>query len=327
MKLFQKLAVVLLLACVACSRVHSEPATQPVELQLQVSVPFHFVAYGDARFHDPRDTGAANPAVRQTLVQAIAESNPAFICFGGDLVYNGYDKDDWKVWDQETAVWRANKIPVYPAIGNHDVHGDEKVALANYFERFPELKNNRYYSVRAANSLVLVLDSEGDENSGPQGQWLTQELDHIPGDVDFVFIVLHHPPYTSSSAMNLSGGHSARSEEQNLAAMLERRQQIQRARIIVFSSHVHNYERHEHGGVTYFVTGGAGAHAYPIARAKDDPFQSNEINYHYLQVEVDRGSVKVTMHRLDLTSGKAVWTEPDSVAISATPAKAAGQGH
>ena len=328
MKFFQKLPVVLLLACMACSRVHSEPATQaqPVELQLQVGLPFHFVAYGDARFHDPRDTGAANPVVRQTLVQAIAQSNPAFICFGGDLVYNGYDKDDWKVWDAETAVWRANKIPVYPAIGNHDVHGNEKVALTNYFERFPELKNNRYYSVRAANSLVLVLDGEGDENSGPQGQWLTQQLDHIPAEVDFVFVVLHHPLYTSSSAMNLSGGHSARSEEEKLATMLEKRQQIQRARIVVFSSHVHNYERHEHGGITYFVTGGAGAHAYPVARAKDDPFQSKEVNYHYLQVEVDRGSVKITMHRLDLTSGTAVWTEPDSVAISAPAAKAAAQG-
>jgi hypothetical protein len=50
-----------------------------------------------------------------------------------------------------------------------------------------------------------------------------------------------------------------------------------RDRIIVFSGHVHNYERHEHGGVTYFVTGGAGAHAYPIEHARDDPFQSTEM--------------------------------------------------
>ena len=109
--------------------------------------------------------------------------------------------------------------------------------------------------------------------------------------------------------------------------MLEGRQQNLRARIVVFSGHVHNYERHEHGGVTYFVTGGAGAHAYPITRAKDEPFQSKEVNYHYLQVEVDRGSVKITMHRLDLTSGTAAWTEPDSATISVLAAKGAAQGH
>ncbi len=331
MKRFPKLPIfILLLGCFACSRSHSQsaPATPPAQLQAQVSLPFHFVAYGDSRFHDPKDTEPANPPVRQALVQAIAQTNPAFICFTGDIVYNGYDKDDWKVFDAETAVWREKKIPVYPALGNHDLHGDQAVALANYFERFPDLKDSRYYSVRAANALILVLDSSQDENSGPQGQWLAGNLDHLPGDTDFVFLMLHHPPYTSSSdAKTFGGGHSARSQEQDLAKMLEARQQNLRARIVVFSGHVHNYERHEHGGVTYFVTGGAGAHAYPIERAKDDPFQSKEVNYHYLQVEVDRGSMKITMHRLDLTTGKAVWTEPDSVTITAPAAQGAAAGH
>jgi Icc-related predicted phosphoesterase len=330
MNIFEKLLIInLFFGCVACSRSHSqaEPQTGPVELQLQVSTPFHFVAYGDARFHDPKDKEAANPAVRQALVKAIAEANPAFISFGGDIVYNGDDKDDWKVWDSETAVWREKKITVYPALGNHDLHGNEKVALANYFERFPDLKNSRYYSVRAANTLVLTLDSSQEETSGPQGQWLTQKLDHLPGDVDFVVLVLHHPPYTSSSDTKIfGGGHSARSEEQKLAKVLEGRQQNQRARFVVFSGHVHNYERHEHGGVTYIVTGGAGAHAYPVERAKDDPFQSKEVNYHYMMVDVDRGTLKITMHRLELNNGTAVWTEPDSVAISVPAARAAAQG-
>jgi Icc-related predicted phosphoesterase len=331
MKILQKLPIVILfLGCVACSRSHSQAAlqSQPVELHLRVSTPFHFVTYGDSRFHDPKDTEAANPPVRQALVQAIAQTDPAFISFTGDIVYNGYDKDDWKVWDSETAVWREKKIPVYPALGNHDLHGSEKIALANYFERFHDLNNSVYYSVRAANTLMLILDSSLDETSGPQGQWLVQKLDHLAGDVDFVFLVLHHPPYTSSSdAKTFGGGHSSRSPERELAKFLEMRQQNLRARIVVFSGHVHNYERHEHGGVTYFVTGGAGAHAYPIERANDDPFQSKEVNYHYLQVEVDRGSLKITMHRLDLTSGTAVWTQPDSVTISAPTAKAAAQGH
>src|SRR5260370_1338787 len=136
----------------------------------------------------------------------IGLGNPAFISFGGDIVYNGYDNDDWKVWDSETAVWREKKIPVYPAIGNHDLHGNEGVALDNYFQRFPDIKKSRYYSVRAANTLMLVLDSSLDELSGPQGQWLAQKLDYLPGDVEFVFIVMHHPPYTSSSDANNIGG-------------------------------------------------------------------------------------------------------------------------
>jgi Icc-related predicted phosphoesterase len=171
---------------------------------------------------------------------------------------------------------------------------------------------------------MLVLDSSLDETSGPQGQWLDRNLNHLPADVDFVLIVLHHPPYTSSSDMKMfSGGHSARSQEQALAKSLEARQPNLRARIVVFSGHVHNYERHEHGGITYFVTGGAGAHAYPVDRAKDDPFQSKEVNYHYLELEDDGGKLKITMNRLDLTSGTARWTQPDSVTIAAPAAKAA----
>jgi len=307
----------------------SNAQTSTADLQAKVSVPFRFVAYGDTRFHDPKDTEAANPPVRQALVQAIAAVDPAFVCFTGDIVYNGYDVNDWKVWDSETSIWREKNIPVYPSLGNHDLHGDQKIALDNYFQRFPDLKSSRYYSVRAANILILVLDSSQDEASGPQGQWLTGKLDSIPADVDFVFLMFHHPPYTSSSDAKLfGGGHSARSPEKQLAKMLEDRQAKARARFIVLSGHVHNYERHEHGGVTYFVSGGGAAHAYPIERAPDDPFQSKEINYHYLLVEVDNRQLKITMNRLELANGKEVWSQPDSVKIAlpeAAAAKAAGQ--
>jgi hypothetical protein len=304
-----------LLSATGCTK--KSAAQTPVDLQLDVSDPFRFVAYGDTRFHDPRDTEAANPAVRVALVKAIAEVDPAFVCFTGDIVYNGYDVNDWKTWDSETRIWREKKIPIYPALGNHDLHGDEKIALGNYFKRFPDLGNSRYYSVRAANTLVLVLDSALDETSGPQGDWFSKKLNGIPTDVDFVFVMFHHPPYTSSSDdKKFGGGHSARSSEQKLAKILEDRQAHIHARFVVFSGHVHNYERHEHGGVTYFVSGGGAAHAYPIERAPDDPFQSKEVNYHYLLVEVDHQQLKITMNRLELKNGTAVWTQPDSVKIS-----------
>jgi len=323
------LGVAMLLAFPGCTKKSSAQAIAPAELQADVKTPFRFIAYGDTRFHNPKDTDAANPAVRVALVQAVAEANPAFICFTGDIVYNGYDVDDWKVFDNETSIWREKKIPVYPTLGNHDLHGLERTALGNYFRRFPELNKSRYYSVRAANTLLLVIDSSLDEVTGPQGQWLADKLDHVPADVEFVFVMDHHPPYTSSSESMFGGGHSARPKEQALGKMLEERQAQARFRIVVFSGHVHNYERHEHGGVTYFVSGGGAAHAYPIDRKPDDPFQSKEVNYHYLMVEVDRQQLKITMNRLELKGGKAVWTQPDSVKIAVPSAAAAAQaaGH
>jgi Icc-related predicted phosphoesterase len=309
-----------------CAAYTSHAQTQPVELESKISTPFRFVAYGDTRFTDVKNTEASNPTVRQILVQAIADAHPAFVSIGGDISYNGNDVNDWKTWDKETAAWSENKITVYPALGNHDLHGDEKVALANYFQRFPDLHESRYYSARAANTLMLTLDSSLDETAGPQGQWLAQKLDTLPADVDFVCLVLHHPPYTDSSDSSIGGGHSARHPEQAMAQLLEQRQSHMRAKIVVFAGHVHNYERHEHGGVTYFVTGGGGARPYPITRKPGDPLLGKDVNYHYLLVEVDRGKMKVTMNRVEMANGKAVWSTPDSAEIVAPGAAAARSG-
>ena len=296
-------------------------AENHVQLALEVPASFRFVAFGDTRFHDPGDTEVANAAIRQALVAAIDKENPAFVSIGGDIVYNGYDAKDWQVWDTETAVWREHKIPIYPAIGNHDLHGNVQTALDNYFARFPELKQSRYYSVRLGNAVMLVLDSALDETSGLQGDWLRDQLDHLPSTSDFVFMVFHHPPYTSSSDdKTFGGGHSARATEQALGKYLEKRQQKLRARIVVFNGHVHNYERHEHGGVIYFVTGGGGAHAYPIVRKPDDLYKDPGVNYHYLLAEVDHNRLTVTMHKVEIKDGKQIWSQPDSVTITAPAA-------
>jgi hypothetical protein len=315
-----------LLGLTCCTK-KSTAQTSSIDLTLDRTTPLRFVAYGDTRFHDPNDTGAANPAARRALVQAIADAHPAFICFTGDIVYDGFSNDDWKVWDLETRIWGDKNIPIYPALGNHDLHGDLQAALGNYFKRFPDLKGSRYYSVRVADVLIVVLDSSLDEVTGPQGNWLMDKLDHVPVDVNFVFLMDHHPPYTSSSDQKMfGGGHSARTSEQALAKMLEARQAHAPYRIVFFSGHVHNYERHEHGGITYFVTGGGGAHAYPIERLADDPFQSKEINYHYLLVEVNGKQIKVTMNRLQLNGQNATWTTPDQALISAPAAGAMKAG-
>ena len=302
------------LALLAALALAQEP---PVALDVKASVPFRFVAFGDTRFHDPSDTEPANPAIRHALVSAAAQEHPLFISIGGDIVYRGDNIQDWQVWDSETTIWRNSKIPVYPALGNHDLKGDEKSSLANYFQRFPDLRGNRFYSVRIANSLMLVLDSALPELSGPQGTWLARQLNNIPDDVNFVFFIFHHPPYTSSSDKAIfGGGHSARPPERALASRLEERQQYTRARFVVFSGHVHNYEHHEHGGITYFVTGGGGARPYLIPHPPTDLYRDMGVNYHYLLVEVEEASIKVTMHKVEIKGGYPVWSIPDTVTIA-----------
>src|SRR6201986_3402450 len=112
----------LLVVCLIAGVTVAAAQTQPADIHLNQNNRVHFIAYGDTRFTNPADTKAANPDVRRELVKAIANANPDFVTFGGDITYNGNDPEDWKVYDQETAIWRDKHIRVYPALGNHDLH-------------------------------------------------------------------------------------------------------------------------------------------------------------------------------------------------------------
>lgn len=321
--LFFLLAFGLVLSCGSRPKDRSEgpSARNDYTLDLPAGSSVRFVAFGDTRFHDPSDTTPANPAVRQAMVAAIDKERPAFISIIGDIVYTGADDSDWKVWDSESKAWRDHHVPVYPVLGNHDLKGNRSVALSNYFARFPEVEQNRFYSVRFGNCVLLALDSSEDELTGEQGEWLQRHLDLYSNSVDFLFIALHHPPYTSSSdEKQYGGGHTARSSEQSMAQMLEARQPHMHARIVVLSGHVHNYEHHEHGGIAYFVTGGGGAHPYQIPRKPTDLYQDRGVNYHYLLVDVSAQRVQVTMDKLEIVDGQEKWTKPDVVTIAAPAA-------
>jgi len=303
------------------ARAEAAGADAEAALRIAVKGPFQFVVYGDARFTNPANVGPSNAEVRRALVNQIAAIKPSFILFSGDLVLQGDNSADWTIWDAETKPWANPRIPVFPTIGNHELYKDPMVGLRNYFQRFPELKNSRYYSMRAGNTMTLVLDSSQDETTGAQGQWLASRLDHLPNDVAFVFFLLHHPPYThSKEGFWGAGGHSARAPEQALAKMLEERQLKTRAHFIVFSGHVHNYERYEHHGVTYIVTGGAGATPYSILREPGDAYQQHGPTYHYCLVRVNGTRLELDMMKLEMQNGQPHFARADSVVITSAPA-------
>lgn len=284
-------------------------------LQVQPpAYPFNFIAYGDIRFTNPANHQASDPARRGVLVERIAQQGPAFLLINGDLVLDGSSRADWQVWDRETAPWRDAGLKIFPALGNHDVRtGAGSDPLENYFSRFPQLQSRRWYALRAANCLFLMLDSDSDDTPGsPQGEWLRSQLNHVPAEVKFVFLGMHHPAYTQSSENMPGGGHSARPQEQMLAHFLEERQRTLPARIIVIAGHVHNYERYEHAGIMYIVSGGGGATPYLPVRHPNDFYRETGPTYHYCQFTVDRDRLKFQMFKLEMDAGKPRWEVKDS---------------
>ena len=103
--------------------------------------------------------------------------------------------------------------------------------------------------------------------------------------------------------------------------MLEQLQPKLRARLIVISGHVHNYERFERGSVTYLVSGGGGATPYLFDRSAADKYQGgNGVTYHYLRFDIDGNTLKAKMVRLDLTDRlQPKFEEKDSFELTVKP--------
>jgi hypothetical protein len=140
---FLPLFLPLLLATLASP---ASAADDSAKLKLDLGpLPFKFVAYGDMRMTDPSNHKDSDPVRRRVIIDGIAQQNPKFVLISGDLVLSGANSSDWEQYDREMKPISDAGAIVYPALGNHDVHGDLQTALANYFQRFPQIKGNRYY--------------------------------------------------------------------------------------------------------------------------------------------------------------------------------------
>ena len=278
-----------------------------------------FVVYGDTRFTER--SHVANETARRALVAGIAGEKPAAILIGGDLVYQGSDPEDYATYRNETAEWARQKIPVFPALGNHEFHDcprdDPRACLDNWWSTFDELRPYRWYSVAIGDSLLaLILDSDSSLRPGSeQRSWLEKEVSDADGDkrVRFILVMLHYPPVRDPI-------FPRGKDEAEVQRYLSARAPGLRARVIVVGSHVHNYERFNLDGVvTYLVSGGGGAKPVPDFRAASEQSRlTTSVNFHYLRFTLQGERLTGTMVRYEASDGASErWSEPDRFEVAA----------
>ena len=160
-------------------------ADTPPRLDVPVAdptAPLTFIVYGDTRF--TQREGVANPVARRALIGRVASEKPAAIFIGGDLVYDGSNPEDYETYRTETAVWSQAKIPVFPALGNHEFRGcdqDANPCLVNWWRAAVprEVRPFRWYSVALGRKiLVLLLDSDSSLKSGSEQRNWFERADH-----------------------------------------------------------------------------------------------------------------------------------------------------
>jgi hypothetical protein len=278
--------------------------------------PLTIIAYGDMRFTDPNNVTATNPIVRQALVVRVAEENPDAVLLNGDVPWHGGDAADYSIFRAETKAWRDAHLRIYPALGNHEfAECDPQQCLRNWWQAFPELQGNRWYSVKLGTQVhAFALDSNASLLAGSeQARWLEAGIKSLPLSVRFVLITMHHPP-VADIQKKLFVDHNPRQNEIALSKLLEANSKS-RARFVVVAGHIHNYERFEQNGVVYLVSGGGGAVPYPVERTSGDAYQDPSFpNYHYLKFVLAGETLKGTMYRL-ADPGTFAWEVKDTFEV------------
>jgi predicted phosphodiesterase len=295
---------------------HGEFATAP---EVGADVPFSFLVMGDTR---------SDAESHRRVVERMAQEVPDFVLGTGDMVDDGSQQDQWQqFFDVEHRLLRDNVY--FPAVGNHDRQGRGRTA--DSFRAFFSVPDNggdseRYYAFSYAQARFLVLDSnEYSFALSDQTAWLVRVLSAARQDrsVRHVFAVMHHPPFSISvhgGAVDLRERWTPLFEKYQVSA--------------VFSGHDHVYERAEHNGIRYFVSGGGGAPLYPRqpdASAIDAAaVKKFERVFHFLRVSVTGSHVEVAGIRTDgSVIETTTWSDgpaerPAVVAAAAVAAPAAG---
>ncbi len=244
---------------------------------------------------------------------------PAAIFIGGDLVYEGGNPEDYETYRTETAAWSNAKIPIFPALGNHEFRGCDKdlnPCLVNWWgAAVPSaVRSFRWYSVGLGPKiLVLLLDSDSSLKAGSeQRTWFEQQITNTGPQVEFVVVVLHYPPVRDPIFPRAK-------DEKEIARYLSSHSHSLQTRVVVVSSHIHNYERFRRDNVTYLVSGGGGAKPVPVLRLFGELSKlDTAVNFHYIRFRLEGAELQGTMVRFDPEgNAESAWTEPDRFEVQA----------
>jgi hypothetical protein len=273
--------------------------------------------------------------VAREVVKDIRGGNARFLLSTGDLVWWGKQGDKpsdspyWRLVNQDVLkqmphpdkTMKAAGLDgrVFPAVGNHEVWGDNDVegllTIFPYLKKYGVSDKKLTYKLDFEDVRFIFLWTGAYDYRDPTG-WkatrptyeeqmteLKQWMDEAKAQgIKKVFITFHNPTFCRS-------GMGAIPEEQNphktIAAYAKDMD------IVVFNGHVHTTEAYQVDGVKYFVLGGGGAEQDPILPGRThikvpDGYPPDlywkgaapKEDYNYLHVDVKPGQpTKFTINR------------------------------
>ena len=218
------------------------------------SMPWAFAVIGDTQ---------RNPEVTRKCAEGAFSKRPNFLLHCGDVVDDGFAKNQWLKDLFEPCSILMAQIPTFPVIGNHEKDSHW------YYDYFSLPKPEYYYTFRYGNAQFFMLDSNRPLAPGsPQYAWLEKEL--AASKATWKFTCHHHPCFSSDE--NDYGDHNKGPEGDTFAfGDMNARKLVplyeKYGVDIAFNGHIHLYERtwpifemsvNQQQGVRYITSGGGG---------------------------------------------------------------------
>jgi predicted phosphodiesterase len=234
------------------------PATAtpaPSDTPAAAALEFTFAVAGDSR---------GDPSTYRRVLDSVAADGSEFLIHTGDLVNQGTEAQ-WQVFREAMAGF---DLPFYPVPGNHDgLEGGLEGYMAH--SRAPAA----HYSFDRGPVHFTLADSHNGGIGAAELAWLREDLGATR--LPLKMVVLHHPPFDPDGTDHIMA--YGRKDFMSLMAELDVD--------YVFAGHIHAYSRGERDGVTYLITGGAGASLYTSGHP--------QAMHHYLRVTVRAEEVSV----------------------------------
>ncbi len=194
--------------------------------------------------------------------------------------------------------------PMFPTVGNHDLHTDDGAAYDASFIWNPPYEGERYYAYRWGSVQFIALDTSSPtadvrdlrEGTGRQYDWLQETLQvaHDDPAIRWTFVYMHHP--VMSHGLGISGHGGDRKLRVALVPLFE-----EWGVDIVAAGHEHHYERttpvlggrkvRSGCGPVYIVAGAGGASRYARGVGASSVTAVSSREYSYVDLTIEAGVI------------------------------------
>ncbi len=269
--------------------------------QQKVQYPIRFVYLGDSR-KSFKPTDPDGDSIFMIHLKVIDSLKPAFAIHGGDFCLRGYRSE----YEHFVSMLDSVSVPVFPAVGNHELYAPEGPEM---FKKF--FGPGDYYFDYGKYRFIVLQNCHQSAKKNPKGgyyvdYYLSEEqirwLEDVLRDADrkglFKIVAAHVPPYIPGHITERCLGadyyypkpNYEKSHTKQFTDLLER----YHVSLGLFS-HQHLFDRWEYNGVTYIISGGAGA---PLKKPLQEPPRGGSF-FHLILFEADStGEIKGYVYKL-----------------------------